>query len=102
LLSLQQSVDTMFAAGADQRSAFNFRLPGPALLAVVASALVAAFMIGLSFGQSRAAHWLISTFFCLALVGLVYVIIDLDSPRAGLVRVNLAPLIEARQSMQGM
>jgi hypothetical protein len=77
-------------------------LPGPALLAGVGAALVAAFMIGLSFGQSRAAHWLISTFFCIALVGLVYVIIDLDSPRAGLVRVNLAPLIEARQSMQGM
>ncbi len=85
---ITQSVNAMFDVGADQRAALGFRLRG-----------VAAFMIGLGFGHSQSHHWLVSVTFCLLLVALTYAIIDLDSPQAGLIRVNLLPLEQAQQTM---
>lgn len=101
LALLAQSVNNMLELGADQRAAFDFRLRGPALSLIVLVSLVASFLIGLGFGQSGSPHWLISALFCLLIVALMYVIIDLDSPRAGLITVNLQPLIEVQQELQG-
>lgn len=100
-LLLTQSVNAMFDIGADQRAALGFRLRGPALGLIVFVSLIAAFMVGLGFGHSQSPHWLVSIMFSLLLVGLTYAIIDLDSPQAGLIRVNLLPLEQAEQSMQG-
>lgn len=101
ILLLTQSVNAMFDIGADQRSALGFRLRGPALGLIIFVSLIAAFMVGLGFGHSQAPHWLVSVTFSLLLVALIYAIIDLDSPQAGLIRVNLLPLEQAQQSMQG-
>lgn len=100
LMLLTLSVNDMFGLGSDQRDALDFRLRGPALALILLVSLVAAFLIGLGFGQSLSPHWLISIVFSILLVALVYTIIDLDSPQAGLIRVNLLPLVEAQQAMQ--
>jgi len=96
---ITQSVNAMFDVGADQRAALGFRLRGPALGLIVFVSLIAAFMVGLGFGQSQSLHWLVSVTFSLVLVALMYAIIDLDSPQAGLIRVNLLPLEQAQQTM---
>ncbi len=98
-LLVTQSVNAMFEVGADQRAALSFRLRGVALGLIVFVSLIAAFMVGLGFGQSQSTHWLVSITFCLLLVALTYAIIDLDSPQAGLIRVNLLPLEQAQQNM---
>jgi hypothetical protein len=99
LLLLIQSVNPMFDLGEDQRAALSFRLQGPALVLIEFVSLIAAFLIGFGFGQSGGAHLLVTFLFCLLLVALVYVIIDLDSPRTGFLRVNLIPLIQVQQEM---
>jgi hypothetical protein len=100
LVLLVQSLNTMLELGADQQAALEFRLRGPGLILILIVSLVASFLIGLGFGQSGSPHWLVSALFCALIVALIFVIIDLDSPRAGFITVNLTPLYDVQQEMQ--
>lgn len=98
---LQQTINDMFDRGADQRAALNLRLRYPATTLIFLASIIGAFMIGLAFGQSHTANWLISVSFCILLVAFVFVIVDLNDPRSGVIRVNVSPLVDVRRSMQG-
>jgi hypothetical protein len=69
-------------------------LPLPVLLVLVVGVIVACLLLGHSSGQTQRRHlslWITSTvIFSLVL----YVILDFDRPRRGLIRVDLTPLVE--------
>lgn len=98
---LQQTMNDTFDRGADMRAALNLRLRGAATSLIVLAAVLAAFLIGLAFGQSRTSNWLISIAFCILLVALMFVIVDLNNPRGGIIQLNASPLVDVRSSMQG-
>jgi hypothetical protein len=64
-------------------------------------ALCAALLAGSAMARPQSRHWLQSTTFAFALAGSVYVIIDMEYPRLGLIRVDAFDkvLVELRRSM---
>jgi hypothetical protein len=76
-------------------------LPEPVLLLLMVSVLVACLLLGHSSGQAGRRHpglWL-ATNAIFALV--LYVVLDFDRPRRGLIRVDQTPLIELDASIGG-
>jgi hypothetical protein len=75
-------------------------LPTPVLVLLLASVLVSGLLLGHSSGQSGRRHvglWL-ATNLILALV--MYVVLDFDRPRRGLIRVDQTPLVELESAIQ--
>ena len=76
-------------------------LPEPVLLLLMVSVLVACLLLGHSSGQAEWRHlslWLAAnTIFALVL----YVVLDFDRPRRGLIRVDQTPMIELDASIGG-
>jgi len=76
-------------------------LPVPVITLLLASVLVSSLLLGHSSGQAGRRHiglWLASNLI-LALV--MYVVLDFDRPRRGLIRVDQAPLVELESAMLG-
>jgi hypothetical protein len=67
-------------------------LPLPVLVLLVASATLAAFVLGYGGGLARHGHALISHALLLLIVLALWTTVDLDYPRMGLIRVSDAPL----------
>jgi hypothetical protein len=65
-------------------------------------ALLSALLAGHGMGLANRRNWLHTATFALALAGAVYVIIDIEYPRVGLIRVDAfdAVLVELRESMK--
>lgn len=65
-------------------------------------ALCAALLAGSAMARPQSRHWLHSATFAFALAGSVYVIIDMEFPRVGLIRVDAFDnvLVELRRSME--
>jgi hypothetical protein len=65
-------------------------------------ALCAALLAGSAMARPQSRHWLHSMTFAFALAGSVYVIIDMEFPRVGLIRVDAFDkvLVELRRSME--
>ncbi len=77
-------------------------LPGPVLVLLLASVIISSLLLGHSSGQSNRRHvglWL-ATNAVFALV--LFVVLDFDRPRRGLIRVDQTPLLELRDSMAAM
>lgn len=74
-------------------------LPEPVLLLLIVGVLVASLLLGHSSGQTERRHvslWLaFNALFALVL----FVVIDFDRPRRGLIQVDLTPLIELNASL---
>ena len=74
-------------------------LPDPVLALLLGSVIVSSLLLGHSSGQAARRHpglWLASNF-VLALV--LYVVLDFDRPRRGVILVDQTPLIELRESL---
>jgi hypothetical protein len=65
-------------------------------------ALLSALLAGHAMGLANRRNWLHTATFAVALAGAVYVIIDIEYPRVGLIRVDAfdAVLVELRESMK--
>jgi hypothetical protein len=65
-------------------------------------ALCAALLAGSAMARPQSRRWLHSVTFAFALAGSVYVIIDMEFPRVGLIRIDSFDkvLVELRQSME--
>lgn len=86
------TTNDMFDRAADRHAAFDARVPSRALHVLVLYALVAAAIMGHSLAPGGRRH-LISTSGLFVLIAMaISLIIDLDSPRMGGVRVPQAPL----------
>lgn len=64
--------------------------------------LLSAFLAGYATAATRARNWVHMAVFALTLAGAMYVILDLEHPRLGLIRIEAADqvLIDLRQSMK--
>lgn len=75
-------------------------LPAPVLALLLASVLVSGLLLGHSSGQAGRRHvglWLASN---LVLALVMYVVLDFDRPRRGLIRVDQTPLVELESAIQ--
>lgn len=77
--------------------------PPPVLFGLLFGfALLSALLAGNAMAGARSRHWLHSTTFAFALAGAVYVILDMEYPRLGLIRIDAFDqvLVDLRQSMK--
>jgi len=77
-------------------------LPDPVLALLLVSVVISSLLLGHSSGQAARRHpglWLASNV-VLALV--LYVVLDFDRPRRGMILIDQQPLIELQASMEGM
>jgi hypothetical protein len=75
-------------------------LPSPVLVLLMASVFVSSLLLGHSSGQAGRRHfglWLASN---LILVLVMYVVLDFDRPRRGLIRVDQTPLVELEAAIR--
>ncbi|MFN3592602.1 MAG: hypothetical protein ACK4TG_10495, partial [Thermaurantiacus sp.] len=95
--SLVQSVNEVIDLAESRRTTFMIRLPRVVLFAVIAFALVTAALGGFTRGGRR--HFGISLFIYLMLSTAIALIIDLDRPSAGAIRLVPGPLADTRAGM---
>jgi hypothetical protein len=76
--------------------------PAVVFLLLVAMSLVCALLVGYATSQNTARSWLHTVTFAAVVSLTVYVIIDLEFPRVGLIRVDTADdvLLDVRQNMR--
>jgi len=101
-LLLLPALNAMFDI-ASERTAAAYAHPPTALFAVlVALALISAFLVGEGMSESGAASRLHMVSYAAVMAVVVYVVIDLEFPRFGLIRLSGADrfLAEVRQAMQ--
>ncbi|MET1081472.1 MAG: DUF4239 domain-containing protein, partial [Burkholderiales bacterium] len=69
---------------------------------LISLALLSALLAGYAMAGSKARNWVHMSAFAFTLAGAVYVIVDMEYPRLGLIRVDAFDqvLIDLRQSMQ--
>ncbi len=99
--SLLQTTNDMFDLAASRRAALDARVPITVLRTLVAYALISAALIGYSLGHGRR-HLVVTTAVFLALSLAICLILDLDRPRSGTIRVSQAPLERAQASIDAM
>lgn len=74
-------------------------LPDPVLVLLFGSVMISSVLLGHSSGQAASRHvglWLASN---LVFVLILYVVLDFDRPRRGVIQVDQTPLIELRASL---
>ena len=76
--------------------------PSTVYVLLMGLALVSALLAGFSMGESRSHNWLHTLLYAAILSLAIYVILDLEYPRMGLIRVDAADqlLMDVRQSMR--
>ncbi len=75
-------------------------LPNPVLFLLLASLVISCFLLGHSSGQAGVRHvglWIASN---VILTLVMFVILDFDRPRRGLIQVDQTPLVELRDTIQ--
>lgn len=94
-----QSTNEMFDLQSARRAALDAQVPPPVLWALVAVALIAAVLTGYGFEAGRHRHRVASgaLFFAVALT--ITLIVELDEPRGGLIRVPQAPFDRAANAI---
>jgi hypothetical protein len=76
--------------------------PSVVYVLLMGLALVSALLAGFSMAESRSHNWLHTLLYAAILSLAIYVILDLEYPRMGLIRVDAADqlLMDVRQSMR--
>jgi hypothetical protein len=98
---LLPSLNEMFDITTTRTMAARAHPPHVVFALLFVFALCAALLAGSAMARPQSRHWLHSVTFAFALAGSVYVIIDMEFPRVGLIRVDAFDqvLVELRRSM---
>lgn len=101
LMLLLPALNDAFDRAADRAAAVEIHPPPVIFVLLIGIALLAATLAGFSTAASPRAPWLHAIIFALVLGCAIYVILDLEFPRIGLIRVDALDhlLVEARRSM---
>jgi len=96
------ALNEMIDITATREMATRSHPPAVVFLLLVGMSLVCALLIGYSTSQNTARSWLHTLTFAAVISLTVYVIIDLEFPRVGLIRVDSADemLLQVRESMK--
>ena len=95
LQSLNQAIDLELA----RWTALHNHVPESVIYMIAVVALLAASVIGYSFGINGQRQLFSSFALTLAVTLVLTVIVDIDSPRAGLIRVSQRPMIELQRQL---
>ncbi|OPZ31312.1 MAG: hypothetical protein BWZ02_00272 [Lentisphaerae bacterium ADurb.BinA184] len=76
--------------------AYESRVPGVIIALLFGAAVTSAGAVGYSGGLGRYHGWPASILLTVLVSGTIYVILDLDRPQSGLIRVDQTPLLQAR------
>jgi hypothetical protein len=77
-------------------------LPNPVLALLLISVVVSSLLIGHSSGQSNRRHFVLWLATNLVVVLVLFVVLDFDRPRRGLIRVDQTPLRELQESFSSL
>jgi prepilin signal peptidase PulO-like enzyme (type II secretory pathway) len=80
--------------------AFQDHVPETVIYVIAVVALLAAMVVGYTFGLGRLRQLVWICTLSLAITLVLAVIIDLDRPREGLIRVSQQPLIDLQKQLQ--
>jgi hypothetical protein len=87
-------------AGTEERAVLTNHIPDVVIVWLLLIALIASFMMGYGFGRQGAHAVLFKAIFAV-MVALVFgLVLDLDRPQRGIIRVNLAPLQTVQRTME--
>jgi len=99
-LSLAETVDKMGDITDFQTAAINNHVPAPILGIVVLCTFVGAGLLGLTFGRVRSPNRALSLIFCVIFAATVFTIVDLDHPKGGLLKIDVAPMQNVLDDMK--
>jgi hypothetical protein len=96
---LLQALNTVIDLHASRLEALQNRVPAVILVLLTFLAIVSLAMVGYAFGVSGRRSSLTRTLLAVMVTAVVLVIIDLDRPYTGFIRVSQAPMLSLRQSL---
>lgn len=99
-LSLAETVDKMGDISNFQTAAINNHVPPPILGIVVLCTFVGAGLLGLTFGRVKSPNRALSLIFCVIFAATVFTIVDLDHPKGGLLKIDVAPMQNVLDDMK--
>ena len=82
------SLNDMLDAGNTNDYAEKLRVPDPIVILLFALCLVCSFFVGYHSSRKGRFDWVIATGFCLLSALVIFIILDLDRPRSGFIRLN--------------
>lgn len=96
------SLNEMFDLATKRFAALQAHLPGEIFVLLIVMAMGCAFLAGYSLAPERGRHWLAILAFSFLMALTIYVIVDLEFPRMGLIKVDAfdALIVEARAGMR--
>lgn len=94
-----QATNDMFDIAASRQATLEARVPPPILLSLVAYAIVTAGLSGYGLGAYGVRHRVASTLLFLMVAVLITLVLDLDRPRSGGIRVSQSPLERVAMSI---
>lgn len=101
-MGVMMPTNDMFNLETARRAALEERVPARALHVLIVFAVVTAAIMGHGLAHGRRRH-MVSTFGLFVLVAMaISLIVDLDSPRVGSVRVPQTPMIHVAQQVEAM
>jgi hypothetical protein len=96
-----QSLNEMIDLSSEREAVRRNHVPEAVLLLLFASTLLCSIVVGHSFGRSGRRSWLASIAFALLVTMVIFVVIDLDRPTRGLIRVGQDSMIALQLSLRG-
>jgi hypothetical protein len=90
IATLNDTIDV----SAEQSAALAAAIPAPILFVLLIIVLVSAVLLGIDFGRQGQRGIMPTLLFAFMLALSIYIILDLDLPQRGLIKVNLAPLTQ--------
>ena len=99
---LLPALNDMFDITTTRTMALQTHPPLIIFVLLVSLAFLSALLAGYAMAGSKGRNWVHMTAFAFTLAGAVYVIVDMEYPRFGLIRVDAFDqvLVDLRQSMQ--
>jgi len=98
---LLQALNQAFALEAARRAAFEATIPQSVLWTLLAAASLCAGVLGYSGGLHQRRHLATQLVLYLLLAAVILLIIDLDRPRRGAIRVSQAPMLRVIERIEG-
>lgn len=95
---LMQSLNQVIDLEAARWKAFNDHVPDSVIYVNAMVGLLAAMLVGYTYGLSGRRHLLSMCVLSVAITIVLSVIVDLDRPRSGLIRVSQQPMIDLQRS----
>ncbi len=96
---LLQSLNQTFDLESARWAAFNAHVPETVIMVDGLAALLAAAFVGYCFGLGGRRNFFTMWWLIVCITLILAVIIDLDTPRAGLIRVSQQPMIDLQQQL---